>query len=106
MSADTELASWDSSEATSDAASENGSMRVEGAIAAVQSEGTRAYLTISPDPFSNPDTESCRHDTSPAASEDVGPKRVQILWETERQWVMVEFIFEPAASTATSKLRG
>jgi hypothetical protein len=43
-------------------------MRVERAVTAVQSEGTRAYLTTSLAPFSNPDTESCRHDTSPAAS--------------------------------------
>jgi hypothetical protein len=62
------LANWDSSEAMSEAESENGSMRAERAVAASQNEGFRAYLTASPAPFSDPDTEPCRHDTSPSAS--------------------------------------
>jgi hypothetical protein len=52
----------------SEAESENGSMRAERAVAAFQSEGSRAYLTASPAPFSDPDTEPCWHDTSPVAS--------------------------------------
>jgi hypothetical protein len=52
----------------SEAESENGSMRAERAVAAFRSEGSRAYLIASPAPFSDPDTEPCRHDTLPAAS--------------------------------------
>jgi hypothetical protein len=62
------LANWDSSEAMSEAASENGSMRAERAAAAFQNEGSQAYLTASPAPFSDPDTEPCRYGTSPAVS--------------------------------------
>jgi hypothetical protein len=68
VSADTVLANWDTSEAMSEAESENGSMRAERAVAAFQSEGSRAYLTASLAPFSDPDTEPYRHNTSPAAS--------------------------------------
>jgi hypothetical protein len=39
VSADTELANWDSSEAMSEAASENGGVRIEGAAATRQSKG-------------------------------------------------------------------
>jgi hypothetical protein len=59
MSADTMLANWDSSEAMSKAESKNGSMRAERAVAAFQSEGSRAYLTASPAPFLDLDTEPC-----------------------------------------------
>jgi hypothetical protein len=84
------LANWDSSEAMSDAESENGSMRAERAVAAFQSEGSQAYLTASPAPFSHPDTEPCRHDTLPAAfgrrwlkvrSDPMEDRKVMILSE-------------------------
>jgi hypothetical protein len=52
----------------SEAASENGSMRAERAVAAFRNEGSQAYLTASLAPFSDPDTEPCRYGTSPAAS--------------------------------------
>jgi hypothetical protein len=52
----------------SEVESENGSMRVERAVAACQSKGPQAYLIASPAPFSDPDTEPCWHDISPAAS--------------------------------------
>jgi hypothetical protein len=52
----------------SEAASENGSMRAERAVAAFRSEGSQAYLTASPTPFLDPGTEPCRRDTSLAAS--------------------------------------
>jgi hypothetical protein len=50
-SADIELANRDSSEEMSEAASENGNMGAERAIAAFQSRGSWAYLTASPAPF-------------------------------------------------------
>jgi hypothetical protein len=67
-SADIVLANRDTSEAMSEAASENGSMRVERAVAAFRNKGSRAYPTASLAPFSDPDTEPCRYSTSPAAS--------------------------------------
>jgi hypothetical protein len=69
MSADIELANWDSSEAMSEAESGDGGMRAERTTAEFRSKGTQVYLTSSLAPSSRLDTEPCRHDTSPAASE-------------------------------------
>jgi hypothetical protein len=68
MSADTELASRDSSEEVSEAASENGNVRTEKVAAAFQGKGSCAYQIASPAPFLETGTEICWHDTLPTAS--------------------------------------
>jgi hypothetical protein len=52
----------------SEAASENGNVRIERAAEAFRGKGSWAYLIASPAPFLGPSIETCRHDTSPTAS--------------------------------------
>jgi hypothetical protein len=97
-SADIELASRDSSEEMSEAASENGNVRAERATVEFRGKGSWAYLIASPAPAG---AILCQQ-----LLEDAGLERIQILWKIERQCFLARFIFKSAVTTATSKLGG
>jgi hypothetical protein len=105
-SADTESANWDSSEAMSEAASENGGVRIEEAAATRRSKGPelngrllQLFLQILI--LSLPGAILRQQ-----LLEDASSECVQVLGKTERQRFLAKSIFESAVSIATSKLGG
>jgi hypothetical protein len=90
----------------SEAASENGGVRIEGAVAACRSKGTELtgqLLQLLLQILILSLAGAILHQQ---LLEDTGSKCVQVLGKTERQRFLAKFIFESAVPTSTSKLGG